>query len=912
MMKKRQGTKRLKGTVLYTVVSVLMVLIVFLMGTLALAATASNRAYSNYQKEQTQITGRTILDAVVKAINEDTSTSGIKKHISDLSTVGNSTAITVNLEGVNYTVTATKVETRQVFDEANQEWKNGSVYELTTRVVKTMADTEYSVRIMDMDAGGGGGGGGGGAFVSLGGVDGGKIGTAGLTTGGTEINIGGDPNASFSFDNTAKQQVPLYVNGNLEMKSQVTAYYNKVAKNQYFAVTGNLTLSNNFILDFSSELNPTSWDKDTAVDYASIPCVYAGKTLSLGASDLEFGSTNVPVNIYAGNLADYTGKKTIHGNMYLFDETATSTFGGNDNSFLYRWVHKTVTGKDGSSGTEVFGSLYCAGNLVLNATDNNEIGGDVRVAKDLTIAAPVGNKTYKVVGDVVCGGTLTLNDNLSCKNVYADTIVVPQYKTLTCTNLKANTIIGGGTINASASAEYSSIGDPITSRLTWYTGYTELGTGVDNPWGPWYVEYSVTENVREVKADGSFEDKPAKVITDRKETWVDSDYDQARAQIPVEYTANTTDATAIVEDFGAPLGVVINAPSNVITAVRDVKTMYGTDIYPQDYTKTEIDANIIEAPQQSNYTTYPSSLAEINNSITIMDAMGNLTIPIYSSMDDVWDVGGTNATKITTSCVLNGSFSESHGNKNIYIKPSGSVVIILDNFSLADGSSIVIDDNHGDVFFFVKSSAPGSYSVSISGGSIITTDYIELFKNAAPTDDELRTTNYKEVLTTMQVPLTISQKQSAGSKYFPNVYMYSEPGGSVYVGNNAFLTMNVRAQYMSFKQATSSKLGKAVNYLEVQDTGATLTTNYTTNDYVGVIGQLICDKIEVANNWGMLYVTQGSIAPPCTCGCPTCVGTPGCTCCSGGTPCCATCTCAGSGSHPSVPDHFTTTYYSYY
>ena len=46
-MKEKARLTKVKGTVLFTVVSVMMVLIVFLMGTLALAATANNRANRN-------------------------------------------------------------------------------------------------------------------------------------------------------------------------------------------------------------------------------------------------------------------------------------------------------------------------------------------------------------------------------------------------------------------------------------------------------------------------------------------------------------------------------------------------------------------------------------------------------------------------------------------------------------------------------------------------------------------------------------------------------------------------------------------------------------------------------------------------------------------------------------------------
>ena len=65
MMKERTNPKsvaprKVKGTVLFTVVCVMMVLIVFLIGTLALAGTASMRASNTYSSTQTQATARAV------------------------------------------------------------------------------------------------------------------------------------------------------------------------------------------------------------------------------------------------------------------------------------------------------------------------------------------------------------------------------------------------------------------------------------------------------------------------------------------------------------------------------------------------------------------------------------------------------------------------------------------------------------------------------------------------------------------------------------------------------------------------------------------------------------------------------------------------------------------------------------
>ena len=65
---KSVAPRKVKGTVLFTVVVVMMVLVVFLMGALALAATANQRAANTYSTAQTQATARAGVDAIISAM----------------------------------------------------------------------------------------------------------------------------------------------------------------------------------------------------------------------------------------------------------------------------------------------------------------------------------------------------------------------------------------------------------------------------------------------------------------------------------------------------------------------------------------------------------------------------------------------------------------------------------------------------------------------------------------------------------------------------------------------------------------------------------------------------------------------------------------------------------------------------
>ena len=67
-MKNRQ---KLKGSVLFTVVAVMMVVLVFVMSALTIAGATNRRAYSDYAKAQTQYTARSAIEATVEYLNEN-------------------------------------------------------------------------------------------------------------------------------------------------------------------------------------------------------------------------------------------------------------------------------------------------------------------------------------------------------------------------------------------------------------------------------------------------------------------------------------------------------------------------------------------------------------------------------------------------------------------------------------------------------------------------------------------------------------------------------------------------------------------------------------------------------------------------------------------------------------------------
>ena len=241
-MKKKAIPKKLKGTVLFTVVSVMMVLIVFLVATLALASTASKRAYTNYQQEQAEYTAKAVMEAVTREIEADVNSLFIRADIVWWDTPGDTDTINVQInDGAGsvetYPVTITNTgQTRAIYN-ASSGWQDLDVYRLSVTVESdtTTAEATYETFIgLKMITNPGNSqnnqtsGGDGGAFVSLGDTGGTEIATHGYTTGGTYLGIGVtgyDYHMSAGGDITI--DAPFYVNGNLHSPTQFIMHFTK-------------------------------------------------------------------------------------------------------------------------------------------------------------------------------------------------------------------------------------------------------------------------------------------------------------------------------------------------------------------------------------------------------------------------------------------------------------------------------------------------------------------------------------------------------------------------------------------------------------------------------------------------------------------------------------------------------------
>lgn len=886
-MKVNVSSTKLKGTVLFTVVSVLMVLIVILLGTLALAATASNRAYQNYQKEQTEYTARALLDSVVTAINNDNTETGIKSKVFGLSGEGASLDVTVqrsdNLNADNKmieeTVKITQMKSRfKYYDSIDPDtgepygWKECRVYNLEAINSKTMADTTYSVLLIDEPINTTDDGDKGASFVSLGSA---VVPDGGIITGGTAAGLDApdDTSMNFKIQNTYKIETNSYFRGNLEINNKGSFYF--LRKGNHVAVTGNLSYGNDLLWEFCPAF---AWDDKSPIPYEDIPCVYVGGVFQ-NSQQVKWDTKNrkhdnaQPVNLYCGSLKlEGLESLSMSGDIYAFDEDATNVITSVKRSQLFDWTSKNISFSGADKEKEYsFGSFYTAGSARFQVNDNHaamEIGGDCRVAKNLECA-----KNVIVHGDLVVGDTLTIGSNARLKvhgKIYAANLA--NYGEIDCDkeiivfNVLSQGINKTGEITPYDTAGMSGVKvtkwienmvlEPVSANPPYsynysYTEYTKEGMEVK--------EKNVAANVQIAEVNGVmgpywFQGTPECTTVQQAVEQYDSNYMKLMQM-------KATEGQQTVED------------------VFDISTVYKQPIYPEGFDKATIRENILKV--QDNYDPkrfndvekgYPQSLDAFEEKF----GFNADVLPEYKSYNDLKTKTGD--AVITQSCIIhgNGSWSNpSNGDaQNLYIKADGKQVnvIIRGNVTINNGASLIINEsNGGRVNFFIDKD--GQLNL-LTVASMLTTDIIKQFEGDAYgtpgfsnvskyNDTYFSTGNFSRPggqafgFNSMKSEWNLKK---SGDPIFPDVYLFAGENAKMKISDGASaLSVNIRAPLLEFTYLSSGQtLKKPINYIESDATGNATRVYSPADDvnYIAMVGQLIAGQIHVENYFGLMYVTE--------------------------------------------------------
>ena len=851
--------KKLKGTVLFTVVSVMMVLIVFLAATLALATTASKRAYTSYQQEQTEYTAKAVMEAVTRQIQSDET---IREDI--VNGLG-SVDVAINDGTATQTHTVNVINTgqkRSVYDSG--EWKEVDMYRLSVTVGSdtTTAESTYETFLgLDIITTPGvtpPTSNYSGAFVSLGDTGGNEIATGGYVTGGTYLGIKeGGHDFTLASNSATVIDAPLYVNGNVSNTNALNIHFTK--PDDFMVVKGNLKLNN-------PNMSGTVFDgynESEAKTYENTPYIYVEDEFSFtGNNVLKLGEAHHPINLYFGTCNITTGGMELYGDLYLMDEDESVISVQDQYTKLYQWADGQLTRADGNSNTQ-YGNIYANGSLKLTGTNKElEVNGDLQVNGDLTVT------NLRVKGNVVVNGTLTVSNSLICDgDVYASSIQASN--NITCNSGVIHAVTASGVISY----------DPIDPAV--------LTSSASKNIEIWYTDVWIDPNGEAQWADG----KGYMKASYTKHSTIDgvAQPDETVTNVDIVGWTEGIDTTAFTSfaDYAASVNTVafdIQHYTSEATAKTDTQSsydlssVYGKEVYPQQYTKaylntTEYEADgvtvkkqaKIENPQASSYeSSYPTSINDLDASIY---NGSSYVVPIYApggsantthgstvSVENADDLipSGDSYYKITSNCVLNGYFS-----KNIYIDGSvGNITVVMDRVTMEGnyGCSIIVNDTNNVTIFVVDYLNLGT---SGQGTSLITTEYLNAMKPGWQFTD-----NLKNVVGGMSNDIYVKQIQDVSDPLYPNVVINSDDGAILNVPEGGLVVGLVRAPKLAYVGGKVSDANKTIQYElstgEVVNYGNGCSLNNCKS--VGLIGQLIAGQIKLPSNgdWGMLYITKPS------------------------------------------------------
>ena len=870
---------KVKGSILFTVVSVMAILIIFLMGTLVLATSASNRAHRTYSTSQTQYTARTAIDSILEAFS---SSDDFAEAICDLSPSNSSLTVDVELDqstlasmGDVHDVVIEYVGQQKYYNENTKVWEDKDQLKITAQVTLggiTKTATGYLIKDPPKNNSSSGGGAG---FVT-GGTANSKNHTSSF--GGTYFNIdqtlaslnfnsldlGAETksywsNQKFSLTNGQVMEADVVMNGNLYINTKCIFIFPTTGKG--VSVWGDLSFQNPDKMDFISK----NVIAGNSYKYNEIPYLYVDGTIrtqdengNWASNPLTWGNSNLPLNIFCGKT-EITGGSgvNIYADMYIMDNSNSFIKAMNSGSLLGQWTSDVLNKtRDLNAVSHSSGSMFSKGSLTL---EDFSVKKDVRVENDLTINANSTDVT--IYGDVVVGGKLTITGS---KNVSIG-------GTIYCNNVSAPGIVTN-----------TKLKEDVIEK----TYYAELNTSILADIGKW-----VDVEGNEITSDKN--GNPVDVIdltdnelnpvpgcpTDENGNYAEYSDKSGKPYYAPEYIIylNTTTGNYLnAVDAFEITGQSYNS-ADKSTAILPV-TLYTDSIYPAEMEKKAIlglttlyDINGDPLPKEE--TQIVQTLSEIGSGSINPYTNTSYEIPSTYDVSTIYSQDVL-PTEITKSCTLTGDFS----GKEININPGvNSIWINIDNVNLQNNSKIFVNDKSGGrVNFFI------SNSLIMDNSSIMTTTFKDIIEN----NKSFQINTYDNVGINDPSIVTLPA---------PNIYIYAGPdedaGYSMSMRNSGYITGYIKAPYLNFTMpnvSSNSFTGKIYyNGKQVSDNNGNFivginpdgTEDASKIEYeisgmniAPILGSLNVGKYNInpdgteqaGNNWVMLYIDPSSSSNPPT------------------------------------------------
>lgn len=449
---KMKKNRKLKGSVLLTVVFVMAILIVFLFGTMSLAIAASNRSHVNYSSAQTSVTARTVAESAIMALanSSDEGTEYAKAVCALEKGMSQTVNVRISQGGSDVSgigdisqVTIEHVGSTQFFDQVSNKWEPRDVLKFTANVEMggvMSTSSVYVVKHLEQDkitAAGGGAG-----FVTTAGAD---LKTQTSIYGGAYISlprmekaqeykyvddyVERMKNRTFTVDNgdwaeiekdfhlqnsAAVIEADLFVNNNMYLENWSGIVF--PGKKKGVTVLGDLTFSENSRDHFHYYMAPENKftaNADNTVDFVEMPYVYvdgviSGKTIKLGNGGTNGGpgpnggpgnrpqintdTQDFPLNTFCGSIS-----------------TLINDRGGNVNTVAFENNNNNKIANGNANGIVINSNLYCMDAGATSYIVSQNRSDLVRFA-DSTFNQTAPMRTEEISGEICSNGNLVLQN----------------------------------------------------------------------------------------------------------------------------------------------------------------------------------------------------------------------------------------------------------------------------------------------------------------------------------------------------------------------------------------------------------------------------------------------------------------------------------------------------------------------
>ncbi len=430
--------RRLKGSVLFTVVCVMSILIIFLMSTLVLAAAASNRAHRSYSTSQAEYTARAAIESFSQAMGRNAAIAQTVINMNESDIIEPSVVIDeagmgnvgyyddtntwvddkIRIEYVDdtYVFTDGKWEPQQVL-KVSATGRVGKEEKTVTAYIRKKAPDEPDPLSIK-------------GFQTLGG--GGYTATEGYISGAISMGITDDEShwqEHFLGNQSELETEMCFVNGNLKVAgndiSLKAFQFEKDGskKGTGVVVRGNMDVQNNFVINvdypYAERDNASFPWQYIGLEQKNIPYMFVGGkmnitnglTIKTSSNTVTTASNGSPFNLFSGTV-DARSNSALNmasTDWYIMDRNAsgaqpTSYIGSAAATKLSAWSTSIAN----NTATQFYsrgGNIYCNHNLELKKV---ETFGDVRVNGDLTIHSGV-----KIHGNLIVSGAIHYGGNLA-------------------------------------------------------------------------------------------------------------------------------------------------------------------------------------------------------------------------------------------------------------------------------------------------------------------------------------------------------------------------------------------------------------------------------------------------------------------------------------------------------------------